>query len=127
MIPLPGTCGGEEAAVPDGQRHLVVLLLVPKGSGHAATAGIHFFNRCLGQEPEDPEAGAGADEGLLMAMAVQQEGRRRGSERQAEPPLLVQTGQKLLDQEGSLGEPLGPGVVDQVGVLVAKREDAARL
>jgi len=79
---VPGLDGGKQATIPDGQGHLVMFLLVPEGTGHAAAAGVHFIHLGPQQETEHLKAGTGAGQGFLVAMAVEQHGWRSEAKRQ---------------------------------------------
>ena len=63
-------------------RDLVVLDLVAKGAGHAATAAVDFLGRRGRAELQDVHYIGGAGQGFLVAVSVKQQGwrdsRRRG-------------------------------------------------
>ena len=62
---------GEEPTGADGARQLVVLLLEAERPRHAAAARVDFFDLEARRQPQHGQRWPGADERLLVAMAVQ--------------------------------------------------------
>lgn len=65
--------GGEEALFADGAGDVVVGFFVAEGAGHAAAAGVEFARGAVGDQIQQCVGGAGADEGLLVAVAVEED------------------------------------------------------
>ena len=66
-----GLHGREQPPRADGARQVIVLMFKPKRSRHAATAGIDFVDLEAGRQSQHGERRSGADQRLLVAMAVQ--------------------------------------------------------
>jgi hypothetical protein len=65
-----GLDGGEQALVGDGLGDFEFVGLEAEGAGHAAAAGLDGARRCAGFAQKRDFAGRAAEDGLVMAVAV---------------------------------------------------------
>ena len=67
-----GLESGKQAIVRDGLRDLEFIGFEAEGAGHAAASGLDGLDRCAGLAEERDFAGRAAEDGFVMAVAVQQ-------------------------------------------------------
>lgn len=65
---------GEESLLADGLCDVVVFLFVAEGTRHPAAAGVELAGGAAGEQREECVGVAGADEGFLVAMAMEEDG-----------------------------------------------------
>src|SRR5690606_20831453 len=118
--------GGEQALLADRQRQVVVG--VAERAGHAAAAGVEDPH-VVGDPAEHGRGVAGAEDRLLLAVAVEQQRLRGARERplRLEPARRPLLRQELLDHAQVLGHGLGGPAGHEVGVVVAEHRHARRL
>ena len=119
--------GAEQALLGDLERRLVVLFLEPEGAGHAATARLDLLDLAAGDRPQHLHGRAGADQRLLMAVAVEHQLPGSALDLQSGAVLLDGILYELLNQHGAVGDGPRPVVVlEEVEIVVTKAEYTAR-
>ena len=105
-------------------RDRVVPGFVAEAAGHATARGFDQLRPGLGNEPQHIHHRRDGVEGLLVAMAVQQDGRARGPEIQGGETRAHITRQQLLEQQRLPADDFGSFAQAHHQRLVAQRQQA---
>ena len=123
--------GRQQSLLAHQPRDLVMLALVAERAGHAAAAGVEVDHL----RPGNPVAAVGASapcpRATLVAVRLHEDLGRAGLPAERRPVFARQSPiQKLLERLACPRDGLGPGTqlaLEQGGIIVPDRQDAARL
>ena len=115
----PGAFYRREQTLPtDVHRQLVMLRLVAERAGHATAPRGDLTHFVSWRQPQQRQRRRGADQRLLMTVAMQQQSFGRVGERQVQFVALVKLVEKFVDAEGVIRHQLGIRSGHQVEVIV---------
>ena len=111
--------GWKEAVFADGPRNFVVLALVAEGTGHAAATAVQQVGLAVGNCVEQLQRRLHADQGLLVAVAMQENFLGGGAKSRLLAQCLASPFLKGGTGGGDSGSGFFPGAAQQLGVVVA--------
>src|SRR5215475_14081201 len=98
-----------------------MLVLEAEGPSHAAAAGIHFFDLEALRQSEDCERRPGADQRLLVTVAMQQKLTLHVLKLQVQLTTAVQCGQEFFNHEAISSYGLDTLIGHEIRVFIAQR------